>query len=222
MSRTSSDESNEDSVLYFNVNIDGIPLVKSSGEQFWPILCSIEGFYPFLVALYYGSSKPNCINEYLSDFLKELQEVSLNGIIFNSKHFQIQLKAFICNAPARAFLKELKGHTGYYACERCTIKGLWRRNRILFHSREEHTLRTDVDFRNRCYVHHQTSATPLVEFGINCVSSFCLDYMHLVCLGVVKRVLWFLKQGPSECKLSQRQLCEISDNLLFFFGKIAI
>lgn len=31
--------------------------------------------------------------------------------------------AFICDTPARAFLKCTKGHGGYNACERCTIPG---------------------------------------------------------------------------------------------------
>ncbi|CAG2196622.1 unnamed protein product [Mytilus edulis] len=30
--------------------------------------------------------------------------------------------------------------------------------------------------------------------------------MHLVCLGIVKRILQFLKQGPRECRISQQQL----------------
>jgi len=37
--------------------------------------------------------------------------------------------------------------------------------------------------------------------------------MHLVCLGVVRRLLNFLRQGPRECKLSQRQIGEISSKL---------
>ena len=41
-----------------------------------------------------------------------------------------------------------------------------------------------------------------------------------MCLGVVKRILWFLKQGPKECKLSQRQWSEISDNLCLLSGKL--
>ncbi|XP_060577087.1 uncharacterized protein LOC132734366 isoform X2 [Ruditapes philippinarum] len=206
--------------INFNVNIDGIPLFKSSGSQFWPILCSIQGFGPFLVALYFGNAKPNSLNDYLSDFLQELEDIQQNGITHNSQHYQMKLRAFVCDAPARAFLKGIKGHTGYYACERCTVKGFWKGNRIVFISTNDHPSRTDTEFENRSYPDHQTSETPLVQFGIRCVTSFCLDYMHLVCLGVVKRILWFLKQGPNECKLSQRQLYEISDKLLSFSGKM--
>ena len=44
--------------------------------------------------------------------------------------------------------------------------------------------------------------------------------MHLVCLGVVKRMLTFLKQGPRECRLSYQQLTIISENLLNLNGKM--
>ena len=39
-------------------------------------------------------------------------------------------------------------------------------------------------------------------------------------LGVVKRILWFWKKGPNLCRLSQRQLREISDKLSSLSGKI--
>jgi len=42
---------------------------------------------------------------------------------------------------------------------------------------------------------------------------FVLDYMHLVCLGVVKRMLCQLKEGPRMCRLSHNQLGLISNKL---------
>lgn len=47
-----------------NINIDGLPLSKSLGSQFWPILASIEiiDLYtePFAVGVFHGMSKPKC------------------------------------------------------------------------------------------------------------------------------------------------------------------
>ena len=43
--------------------------------------------------------------------------------------------------------------------------------------------------------------------------------MHLVCLGVVKRMLFYLKSGPKECRLSAGQISEISDSLVYLNGK---
>lgn len=69
-----------------------------------------------------------------------------------------------------------------------------------------HTLRTDEKFQNFEYNDHQLNRSPLLEIGIKSIKGFPLDYMHLVCLGVVKRILMFLKQGLREGRLSQQQL----------------
>ena len=44
--------------------------------------------------------------------------------------------------------------------------------------------------------------------------------MHLVCLGVVKRWLNFLKSGPKECKLSASEILQISENLTSLHGSM--
>ena len=64
------------------------------------------------------------------------------------------------------------------------------------------------------YEKHQKKKSPFVELDIPCVTLFVLDYMHLVCLGVTKRILRFLKKGPAVCRLSQTQLNMISDHLI--------
>ncbi|CAC5362092.1 unnamed protein product [Mytilus coruscus] len=105
--------------IYLNINIDGVPLFKSSGKQFWLILCSFEKFPPFIISLYLGNSKPSSLHEFLDDFLSELEEIIRQGVRFEDKTFQVEMRAFIYDAPARAFLKQVKGHTGYFSCERC-------------------------------------------------------------------------------------------------------
>ena len=44
--------------------------------------------------------------------------------------------------------------------------------------------------------------------------------LHMVCLGVVRRILRFLKGGPKECRLSSGQINQISQNLLVLKGKM--
>lgn len=172
--------------------------------QFWPIHCGFGNFKPFLVAIFYGNSKPSSVSEFLEDFLEEYSQLKTNGIHLENVRANIQLniKAFICDAPAMALIKGIKGHTGNYACERCTIKGYWKNNRIILYSRDECSLRTDEGFSLVVYDNHQTSVSPLIEHGIQCVKTFCLDYIHLLCLGVVKRIIYFLKQKPAVCRLS--------------------
>lgn len=55
--------------FHISFNIDGVPLFKSTYIQLWPILCSVKGFEPFVVALFCGTSKPDSLDTYLSDFL---------------------------------------------------------------------------------------------------------------------------------------------------------
>lgn len=42
------------------------------------------------------------------------------------------IMAFIGDAPTRSFLKCTKGHSGYYACERCTIRGTYKNGRFVY------------------------------------------------------------------------------------------
>ena len=60
-------------VIYINVNIDGLPISKSSKSQLWPILAQIvsEDSIPFLVGAYHGYNKPTTFNS----FLKHCQRV---------------------------------------------------------------------------------------------------------------------------------------------------
>lgn len=61
---------------------------------------------------------------------------------------------------------------------------------------------------------HQNGETPLMRAGIPCVSSFVLDCMHLVCLGVVRRILYYLCRIPNPHRLSPRQRAELPSGLI--------
>lgn len=82
---------------------------------------------------------------------------------------------FICDTPARAFVKQTKGHTGFYACERCTVKGYRIGRRTVFPLDEgEH--RTDSSFRNQeNKPHHHPQKTPLTD-----IDSSYLDLIYVV------------------------------------------
>lgn len=61
-------------------HIDGIPIAKSSGSQFWPILCSIYGYEKVvIVGMYHELKKPEDVNEFLLDFVTETKTVSKMG-----------------------------------------------------------------------------------------------------------------------------------------------
>lgn len=198
--------------IKMTVNVDGIPLYKSSNDQFWPILVKFSRFRPALVALFCGKSKPDSVENFLSDFLDEYKQLLENGLIFDGKVFKISILCFVCDAPARSYLKCIKGHSGYYSCERCDIKGKWDSH--IFFEMVPTCKRTDEKFNQGEYRDsHQLKKTPLIQYGIPCVSGFPLDYMHLVCLGVTRRMLLQLIRGPKKCRLSHQLVSVISSSL---------
>jgi len=189
------------------VNIDGVPLCKSTNSQLWPILGSLhQSKSVFPIAIFHGYQKPSSVDEFLADFINEVNNLTLPFV----------LKALICDAPARCFLKCIIGHTGYFSCERCDVKGERKENRTVFLSHDKPTeMRSGEEFSLQAYEGtHQKGVSPLTVLKVDCVLDFPLDYMHSVLLGVVKRLLVFLTKGPKKCRLSRNQVNVISQELL--------
>lgn len=116
------------------INIDGLPLFNSSKYQFWPILASFFGLEiycicfdlefcldidlniityeipdypqirPFVIAIWCGEGRA-VLNEYLAEFVSEVNSLSRNGIHINNHKINVYIKAFICDTPARAYVK---------------------------------------------------------------------------------------------------------------------
>ena len=94
-------------------NIDGLPLYSSSRHQVWPILCQIYGkthLSPIVVGVYEGTEKPTDLEAYLSHLVTELKILLQNPMEINTKeglkkNCTFQIKAFICDSPARALIK---------------------------------------------------------------------------------------------------------------------
>ena len=70
-----------------------------------------------------------------------------------------------------------------------------------------------ADFTKLANTDHQIQEDPFIHSGIKCVKYFPLDYVHLVCSCVMKRLLLFLEEGPRLCKLSSRHINQISGRL---------
>jgi hypothetical protein len=180
-------------------NIDGLPLFKSSNTQLWPILgiaeVSRNRSSPFVVGVLCGSSKPSLCSEFLSDFVAELTEVCSSGIAINELVFQVKKVLFICNAPARSWLKRIKPHNSYHACERCEVKGTYVSRRVVYTDLDQEA-RTDEKFAEKAYVRTGHQEVSILEttgtvVPLGMVTGFVLDYMHLVLLGVTRRLLYY-------------------------------
>ena len=150
--------------LKLQINVDGIPISKSLGRQFWPILGYLTDFphsKPFLIGIYHGYSKPNDANFFLSEFVLEMYD-----------------------------------------------------GRLIFLD-DDSPLRTDTSFRNREDEDHHTGRSILQDLPIDMVKCFPLDYMHLVCLGVMRKLLWAWKRGSYQSRLRASEIDEISKFLVF-------
>lgn len=92
------------------INIDGLPLTKSSNNSLWPILCSdtcIKKVY--LIGAYQGNEKLNDSNLFLSKFVEEIIPIIKNKLYINNKTFNVRIHALICDAPAKSFVLNTKG-----------------------------------------------------------------------------------------------------------------
>ena len=56
----------------------------------------------------------------------------------------------------------------------------------------------------------------MTELSLDLVLHLPLDYMHLVCLGVVRRLILAWMKGPLSCRLSAKSVRNISDRLCEF------
>jgi hypothetical protein len=183
--------------ILLQLNFDGLPLFKSSACELWPVLCLIKNlqFEPFVVGLYCGKKKPSSLNDYLKEFVEELQFVLKSGLEFENCHYTVKPQCFVGDAPARAFIKNVKGHSGYFGCDKCIQEGHYIDNRMTFPNSNA-PLRTDEQFRTvEDYDEHHRGPTPLNVLEFRLVSGFALDYMHLVCLGVMRKLLLFWLNG---------------------------
>lgn len=206
--------------VMLDINIDGLPIFKSSQKQLWPILAKFHESEPFIVALFCGNGKPDPVEDYLLDFIEELVDLQQNGIVHKGNQFAVNINAFICDSPARAFVKCIKGHNAYQACERCNAMAIRVQNRMVYSDHTPCEARTDERFQNLEYGVHQKSATPLIAAGVGCVTQFALDYMHVVCLGAVKRLLKFLLHGPPGKKMSTSDRDKLSGKLISLRGQL--
>lgn len=169
------------------VGIDGVKLTNSSSGQFWPIvefLTSFPSSLPFVIGIYYGSSKPNDVNSFLRDFVTECNALSTIGFCLNSVNIKVNLKALICDAPARAMITCTKSHSSErHGCSRCTGFGV-----------NVERLRTNHNFWTRRYPDHHHHLSSIMEevHYFDMVFDLQIHPMHLIDLGVVKRLLSFL------------------------------
>lgn len=105
-----------------------------------------------------------------------------------------------------------------FSCTKCTIKGKYIHNRISFPSTTlSCRLRTDELFAVNAYKNFQTGYSILNNIPrFLPISHTALDYMHLLCLGIVKKMILPWIKGPYSVRLNSRSINKISYLLVLF------
>lgn len=208
--------------ITISVGTDGIPITRSTNKQFWPILGILDQSVnkePFVIGLYYGSTKPSN-TDFLLDFINECEGLERNGIHFRECNYIVRISKILADAPARSFIKSIKNHNSYYSCERCTQEGVWS-GRVVY-PYNINSPRTDESFRaKRDIEHHSKSGTILQDsifsrLQVGLISQIPLDYLHLVCLGVVRKLFRQWVKGKLPHRIKSRDTLLISCRLISY------
>ena len=193
--------------LHISLNADGIPVYNSSSKNFWPLLCSInispKVVFPLMFS--YGPPKPKTA-DFLVPTINSLKTVMDNGLQFEERIIRVVIDAVIADAPARALLKGTISFSGYNGCDKCATRGTWwytlteeereaqgraGGGRMTFQQFDDLPLRTNESFRSKEQDRHHLTDSPMLCLKIDMILDFPIDYMHQICLGVMKKLIEF-------------------------------
>lgn len=194
-------------LIYFS--IDGAELNKKI--QIWPIQIRIINLpsceNPELVGIYKRESKPLNFEDFFEDFLSEAELIiSKGGINFSNKLIGVKFRCFIGDAPARAYVLNHVSHVANNPCSKCKVEGLTYKKSRRFPS-INHELRTDIKYRNLQDVDHHNGLSAIRKLPIDLVNDVPFDYIHLVCLGIMKKFIESVVFG--KCQADKLQQFEI-------------
>lgn len=206
-----------------DINMDGLPLFKDSSKdtskKFWPILGKLVGAEedPFIIGIYCGDSDPRDIDQYLGDFVVEVNDLKNDGYRYGRVRYEFSIRNFVLDAPARSMIKCCVGHGGYGACEKCTVVGKHVQGRVCYPTLgDDCRARTDESYKNKLDRIHHCGRSPLEFIDVGMVSQFRLDTMHLLYKGAFLRFLEALLTWEGEWNLEADTIADISARLLSY------
>lgn len=104
--------------ISLNFNIDGLPIYNSSKMELWPILFNIAEMPQvpaMVIGIFCGKAKTSDVDSFLMPFVDELKELIIKGVEINSHKITINVRCFVCDSPARAYVKGKYKYTYKYA-----------------------------------------------------------------------------------------------------------
>lgn len=198
-----------DNLITLDFNIDEVSCSKSTQSVLWLIQMGIRNAEcnPFVIGVFQGQHKPKC-NDFLKHFVDELNTLISKGLKYDNKLLSIELGYFCCDTPAVSFIRGSKGHTGFSSCVKCTQRGIYLDNRLVFPNITKSD-RTHEDYINRMDPEHHIQSSVLETIcGIDMIQCFPVDEMHIVHLGVVKKLVnfWNKKLNKQNIKLAETRI----------------
>lgn len=137
-----------------------------------------------------------------------------DGFMYGTRRITVTLSTIICDAPTKSFVLYTKSHTGFSNCSKCTTIGKSINSTMCFPYTKV-SLRTDEDFLQQTDEKYHQGETLLLQIpNIGLVSAVALDYMHLVCLGVTKKLLLLWMKGPLIVRIGNANTNLISQRLI--------
>ncbi|XP_017467821.1 PREDICTED: uncharacterized protein LOC108360143 [Rhagoletis zephyria] len=135
---------------------------------------------PMAIAIYIGDTKPP-LKEYFRQFVDELNDILHRGLCINGHQIKLIIRYFVCDTPARNFIKGTVGFNAAHGCIKCTVVGEFdKKGRHMSFPRIDCPLRTDESFRNKTDQDHHKDDSPLLELPINIVEDVIIaDSLHL-------------------------------------------
>lgn len=128
------------------------------------------------------------------------------GIDCAQGHFRLEFSKLVSDAVAKSKVLKQQGHTGYLSCTKCWVYGSYKSNRVFF--KETNCLKKRDSEQKAA----STSILKTVS-SFQFVTKVPLDYMHLVCLGVVKTFLSLLTVSGKRGILRSSQIDAINKRL---------
>ena len=125
---------------------------------------------PFAVGIYYGTGKPYNANEYLNDLDIEMGHIRKDGLEFRGHRYNVKINGFLCDLPARSFIKLIICFNGYLGCHYCNQEGEYI-NAVVF-PELNCPLRSDESFREQVDQGHHKGLSILTNLNIDMVRDF--------------------------------------------------
>lgn len=110
--------------------------------------------------------KANPSQDFLSDFSEETFHLMKNGFEVRGVMYTIKIENFICDAPARSFIKCTNLHAGYSSCAKCTEGGEYIDGRVVYRGINA-PKRTDYSFIKQLDEEHHIDTSPLTVLPIS-------------------------------------------------------